>query len=344
MPRLARTNRPLMAVRFDFGSVGATPSTRRAMLAYDDSIRSSTSSAGTAGLLAPRRHDDGRIAAQGRAVKKYRLRARSEAFDEDLTADLERAGGREYAQLAILAYRQSLAAHKLVADADGMPLLLLQGELQQRLHRHRGRDLPAVPALPALQPDAGQGVSCVPVLDYAALAALEVPVRAARPGHLSAGQRPGLRRRRADRGEPDAGRGERQHAAACSPRSRTIEGNADFAAKYWPQLTQWAEYLRGQGLRPREPALHRRLRRPPRAQRQPLDQGDPGASARYAQALPSMRGEQAEGRPTIASWRSEHGRASGRRWPTTATTTASPSTSPAPGARSTTSSGTSCSA
>ena len=42
-------------------------------------------------------------------------------------------------------------------------------------------------------------------------------------------------------------------------------------------LTTWAKYLESKGLRSREPALHRRLRRPSRAQRQPLREGDRSA-------------------------------------------------------------------
>src|SRR5207253_9037132 len=44
---------------------------------------------------------------------------RSEAFDRDLIADLTKAGGEQFAQMNALAYRQSIAAHKLAVDADG---------------------------------------------------------------------------------------------------------------------------------------------------------------------------------------------------------------------------------
>jgi len=51
------------------------------------------------------------------------LEERGQSFDRDLTADLVRAGGEAYAQLSMLAYRQTLAAHDLAADVDGTPML-----------------------------------------------------------------------------------------------------------------------------------------------------------------------------------------------------------------------------
>src|SRR5262249_21346368 len=58
------------------------------------------------------------------AEKDYEpLKRRCEAFDRELIADLIKVGGLEYGQIAALAYRQCLAANKLVADANGQPLL-----------------------------------------------------------------------------------------------------------------------------------------------------------------------------------------------------------------------------
>ena len=54
------------------------------------------------------------------------------------------------------------------------------------------------------------------------------------------------------------------------------EGNAEYARRHWKELTRWAEYLVENGLDPRQPALHRRLRGTLRPQRQPLHKGHHG--------------------------------------------------------------------
>ena len=119
-----------------------------------------------------------------------------------------------------------------------------------------------------------------------------------------------------------------------------MEGNADFASPWWPQLTPLGSLSREVRRGPREPALHRRLHGPSGPQRQPLGQGDPGASPPTAisagcAATPQRRDEVPRPRQGRRPALDEGGR---RRRPLPA----SPSTSRTPGARNTTSSGTSC--
>ena len=71
-------------------------------------------------------------------------------------ADMTNVGGEKYARLAALAYRQTLAAHKLTADFDGTPMFFPKGKLQQRLHLHRGRDLSRFAVSAAVQSEAGE--------------------------------------------------------------------------------------------------------------------------------------------------------------------------------------------
>ncbi len=60
-----------------------------------------------------------------KAAKEYTgLVKRCETFNNSLYAELEKAGGKTYADLCILAYRQSIAAHKLVKSPEGEILFL----------------------------------------------------------------------------------------------------------------------------------------------------------------------------------------------------------------------------
>ena len=52
------------------------------------------------------------------------LMKRCRAFDQQLMADAEKAGGRKYAELLALTYRHSITAHKLLTDKEGNLLIL----------------------------------------------------------------------------------------------------------------------------------------------------------------------------------------------------------------------------
>ena len=116
-----RRGGPVLAYGIALGRVAANPVSRYLMLAYDDLYAIEyferkerawwrRNGATAADLVRSARREHGA------------LLERAQRFDSELMADLRKAGGDKYAQLAVLAYRQTLAAHKLVADADGTAL------------------------------------------------------------------------------------------------------------------------------------------------------------------------------------------------------------------------------
>ena len=69
-------------------------------------------------------HDDFATVLELAATEYAALLTRCDAFDARLFADCEKAGGRKYAEIAALAYRQAIASHKLIADENGDAIFL----------------------------------------------------------------------------------------------------------------------------------------------------------------------------------------------------------------------------
>lgn len=247
MPRAPRNNMPLLAVRFDLGQVSAAPVTRRAMLAYDDieSIeflhRRLPAYWRRNGMTFAQMLEDAEQ--QGPS-----LRARGEAFDRDLVSDLTKAGGPHYAQLAVLAYRQTLAAHKLVADIDGTPLLFSKENFSNGCIDTVDVTYPSSPFFLLLNPKLLEA-QLRPVMEYASLPRWRWPFAPHDLGTypLANGQVYGGGERTEENQMPVEESGNMLIMFGAISK---IEGNADFAAQYWPLLSRWADYLRQKGLDP----------------------------------------------------------------------------------------------
>ena len=160
-------NHPILAVRFDLGNVETRPVSRWMILAYDDIYSLEYMDR----RLRPywRRNGDGAAELLAKAAADYQaLRQRTQRFDEELTKDLRSAGGPRYAELATLAYRQTIAAYKLVADIDGSPIYLPKENFSGGFIGTVDVIYPAIPLYLFFNP-ALVKAQVKPVLDYAVL-------------------------------------------------------------------------------------------------------------------------------------------------------------------------------
>ncbi len=154
------------------------------MLAYDDlySIQYMKKN------LRPYWRRNGWEAADLLQGRRRRITSRSQqrcaAFDAELMADLTQRRRREVRQ-ALRARLSPVLRRGQVRRRRQRPAApVLQGKPLQRLHRHLGRVLPDGAAVPALRAVAGQVVPRA-VHELRRERALEVPLRAARPRHVS---------------------------------------------------------------------------------------------------------------------------------------------------------------
>ncbi len=240
-------NQIVLAARFDLGKVGAAGTSRHLMLAYDDlfsiqyfyrNLRPWWRRAGTgpAELLST-------SAREWPAISK-----RCSRFDADLRARLERDGGKLYADIAILAYRQTLGAHKLAADLDGTPIYLSKENFSNGCIGTVDVTYPSSPFFLVFNPELLKA-QVRPILDYAALPRWPWSYAPHDLGTypLANGQVYGGAEKTEDRQMPVEESGNMLILAGAIAKA---DGNAEFSRKYWPLLTKWAEYLRSKGLDP----------------------------------------------------------------------------------------------
>lgn len=239
---------PVIGLAIDLGNVGGETVSRYAMAAYDDEF----SVEYFYRKLRPYWRRDNRTGAQDllkAAVRDYAtLKERCIKFDEELTRDLVKAGGAKYAALSIVAYRQTLAAHKLVADFDGTPLYFSKENFSSGFIGTVDVTFPSAPFFALLNPQLLKAM-LRPVLDYSKSPRWPWPYAPHDLGFypLANGQLYGGGEDNEDRQMPVEETGNMLVMMAMLAES---EGNAEFSKQYWPLLTKWAEYLKEKGLDP----------------------------------------------------------------------------------------------
>jgi hypothetical protein len=238
---------PVLAFSFALGAVGASPVSRHLILAYDDIFSITYFDR----RLRPYWRRNGAEIAELllSALEQYdSLDERSRSFDQQLMSDLERAGGDDYARLCALAYRQTLAAHKLTADIDGTPLFFSKENFSNGSIDTVDVTYPSSPFFLLFNTRLLEA-QLRPILDYASLPRWRFPFSPHDLGRypVANGQQYGGGEKSEEDQMPVEESGNMLIMVAAAAQ---VDGNPGFAAKYWPLLTKWAEYLRSEGLDP----------------------------------------------------------------------------------------------
>jgi len=242
-----RADRLSASVSFDLHGAADEPVTRRIVVAYDDLYSIEYMHR----RLQPYWRRNG-LDAKGlllEAEREYpKLIQRCDKFDQELIADLERTGGREYANLAVLAYRQCFAAGKFVADANGQPLQFCKENHSNGCISTSDVFYPMSPQFLLFGPSLTKSF-VVPFMNYAAsdhwkfaFAPHDLGTYPMANGQVYGG---GERTEKNQMPVEESGNLLILMAAVAK-----MEGHARFAEAYWPQLAQWAAYLKQKGFDP----------------------------------------------------------------------------------------------
>jgi hypothetical protein len=252
MPRAALSSRRSaahLAVELPLGKVSGQPIQRHVIFAYTDTIAIE--------YLGRRLRDywqrNGMSeSAMFQASEKDfpALEARGVSFDAAFNKDMEKAGGPDYAYLTALLFRQTLAAHKLVADADGTPMLFSKENDSNGCIDTVDVTYPSSPFFLLFNPKLLQA-QLEPVMRYAALPRWHFSFAPHDLGTypLADGQVYGGGELTEEHQMPVEESGNLLLLIAALGRA---EGNWDFAKRYMPQLTQWAAYLESKGVDPED--------------------------------------------------------------------------------------------
>ncbi|NDV82829.1 glutaminase domain-containing protein [Bacteroides sp. 51] len=169
------------------------------------------------------------------------LMSRCRAFDKQLMADAEKAGGKEYAELCALTYRHSITAHKVITDDAGNILFLSKENHSNGCINTVDLTYPSAPLYLIYNTELMKGMM-TSIFYYSESGRWNKPYPAHDLGTypIANGQLYGE-----DMPVEEAG-----NMVILAAAISLIEGNASYAEQHWETLSTWANYLLENGLDP----------------------------------------------------------------------------------------------
>lgn len=246
-PRSRFPSSPALNMVLPLGEVGTADVSRHILIGYDDlySIEYMRQK-----LLAYWHKEFPTVSAllEGAERDYASLTQRSQAYDAELTRDLVREGGPEYASISILAFHQAIAAHKLVEDNNGVPFFMPKENFSNGSISTVDVIYPSAPMFLLLNPKLVEA-QLEPVLRYAESPRWKFPFAPHDLGvyPLANGQLYGGGEVSEEDQMPVEESG---NILILADAVAHIEHNTTFASRYWPLLTKWANYLLAEGFDP----------------------------------------------------------------------------------------------
>lgn len=249
MPRHidSRPPHPALALAYTFGNISDKKQAWQIVLAYDDGFSVEYMNR----KLRPYWRKDGWTASDliQASIDEYNtIRETCLSHDRELMDDLRSMGDDTYAYLGALAFRQCIAAHKLVVDVDGTMLFFSKENFSNGCMGTVDVTYPSSPFFLLFNPDIMESMLTF-IMDYGSSPRWKFPFAPHDIGRypLANGQVYGGGEETEHRQMPveECGNMLIMVTALCK-----VRGDITYAQGYWETLTTWAGYLLDRGLDP----------------------------------------------------------------------------------------------